>query len=97
MSARYNYCPLPALFYANLSKEVFCGCYYLRSLNDTVRYPEWPIAEPVALFKSVLEFWKTEMAKEAEEGQASVVEASSVLGLQGDQIVEVRAATPRAR
>ena len=90
MKASYNYCPIPTILYPNLAKEVFCHNYYLRNLIDTARFPDWPIQEPIALFKSLLENWKLELSKVAEEGQASVKEACTVLGIEGDSFTEAQ-------
>jgi DnaJ family protein C protein 13 len=51
MSGKYNYCPMPGIQYPNLAKEVFCHNFFLRNLVDTTRFPEWPINDPIALFK----------------------------------------------
>jgi len=79
----YKYCPLPTVTYANLAKEVFCHNFYLRSITDTVRFPNWPIPDPIAFLKALLERWKLELSKEASEGQASVKEACAVLEIKG--------------
>eukprot|EP00615_Pteridomonas_danica_P018886 CAMPEP_0114410564 /NCGR_PEP_ID=MMETSP0102-20121206/24120_1 /TAXON_ID=38822 ORGANISM="Pteridomonas danica, Strain PT" /NCGR_SAMPLE_ID=MMETSP0102 /ASSEMBLY_ACC=CAM_ASM_000212 /LENGTH=353 /DNA_ID=CAMNT_0001578261 /DNA_START=73 /DNA_END=1132 /DNA_ORIENTATION=- len=78
MSGDYNYCPIPTLLYPSLVKEVFCHNYYLRNLVDTARFPNWPIKEPIELFKAVLENWKLELSKQKEEGQSSINEAATV-------------------
>lgn len=88
MQARYEYCPIPGVAYASLAREVFCHNYYLRNLCDTKRFPKWPITDPVALFKSVLEQWKLELSKKQEEGQASLDEALDVMGLTPQQLSE---------
>jgi DnaJ family protein C protein 13 len=82
----YKYCPLPTVAYPNLAKEVFCHNFYLRSIIDTARYPDWPIPDPIAFLKAVLERWKLELSKEASEGQASVKDACKVLEITGSFI-----------
>jgi len=88
MSGDYNYCPIPTLLYPSLVKEVFCHNYYLRNLVDTARFPNWPIKEPIELFKAVLENWKLELSKQKEEGQSSINEACQVIGIEGDSFTE---------
>ena len=63
----YPYCAIPYVTYPQLENELFCGQYYLRHLCDTVRFPDWPIREPVALLKSILEAWKAEVEKKPSE------------------------------
>ena len=48
--AMYQYCPIPVIIYPALEHELFCGVYYLKHLCDTVKFPDWPIREPVSLF-----------------------------------------------
>jgi hypothetical protein len=88
MTGEYNYCPIPTLLYPSLVKEVFCHNYYLRNLVDTARFPNWPIKEPIELFKAVLENWKLELSKQKEEGQSSINEACKVIGIEGDSFTE---------
>ncbi|UYV62597.1 DNAJC13 [Cordylochernes scorpioides] len=59
----YSYCAIPLIQYPQLENELFCNIYYLRHLCDTIRFPEWPIAEPLKLLKDVLEAWKQEIEK----------------------------------
>ncbi len=47
--ALYQYCPIPIINYPQLENELFCNIYYLRHLCDTVKFPEWPIKDPVSL------------------------------------------------
>nr|XP_031831200.1 dnaJ homolog subfamily C member 13 [Nomia melanderi] len=61
--ARYQYIAIPAVRYPQLEKELFCQIFYLRHLCDTVKFPQWPIPEPVRLFKDVLDTWKKEVEK----------------------------------
>ena len=46
--ALYQYCPIPVITYPQLENELFCNIYYLRHLCDTVKFPDWPIKEPVS-------------------------------------------------
>lgn len=48
---RYHYIPIPAVRYPQLERELFCNIFYLRHLCDSVRFPEWPIPEPVNSFR----------------------------------------------
>ena len=54
--ALYQYCPIPMINFPQLDNELFCNMYYLRHLCDTVRFPDWPIREPVSIFFVVLSF-----------------------------------------
>ncbi|XP_022662013.1 dnaJ homolog subfamily C member 13-like [Varroa jacobsoni] len=77
--APYQYCPLPQIQYPQLQNELFCSIYYLRHLCDTVRYPDWPILEPVQLLKDVLDTWKTELNRKPPE--INEIDACEILGL----------------
>ena len=48
--ALYQYCPIPAVNYPQLEQELFVNIYYLKHLCDTVKFPDWPIREPVSSF-----------------------------------------------
>lgn len=45
--ARYLYIAIPAIRYPQLERELFCNIFYLRHLCDTVKFPDWPIPDPV--------------------------------------------------
>ena len=45
--ARYQYIAIPAVRYPQLEKELFCQIFYLRHLCDTIKFPMWPIPNPV--------------------------------------------------
>lgn len=45
--ALYQYCPIPVINYPQLENELFCNIYYLRHLCDTLRFPDWPVKDPV--------------------------------------------------
>ena len=62
--AIYQYVPLPTIQYTNLEKELFCGLYYLRHLTNQVKFPKWPIRDPVRLLKDTLDNWRAELNKE---------------------------------
>lgn len=46
--ARYLYIAIPAIRYPQLERELFCNIFYLRHLCDTVKFPDWPIPDPVS-------------------------------------------------
>jgi len=46
--AHYQYLSIPVVRYPQLERELFCNIYYLRHLCDTVRFPNWPIKDPVS-------------------------------------------------
>jgi DnaJ family protein C protein 13 len=62
--AQYSYCPIVGVEYAQLRNELFCSQYYLRHLCDEIKYPVWPVSDPVALMRDVLTTWKLELEKE---------------------------------
>ena len=45
----YQYCAIPVIQYPQLENELFCNIYYLRHLCDTVKFPDWPVKDPVSL------------------------------------------------
>lgn len=59
----YQYCPIVGLTYEGLEKELFCGQYYLRHLCDELRFPAWPLQQPVRFLAEVLKAWKAELNK----------------------------------
>lgn len=79
--AEYEYCPIPKVHYATLDKEIYVHEYYLRNLCDEVRFPEWPIGEPLVLLRESIERWRAEMAKTVVD--SSIQEARELLGLSG--------------
>lgn len=81
--ALYQYCPIPTIQYPQLENELFCNIYYLRHLCDTVKYPDWPIQEPVKLLKDILDAWKTEVEKKP--STYSSAQAYEILGLSSDK------------
>ncbi|TPP40896.1 DnaJ protein, partial [Fasciola gigantica] len=46
--AVYQFIGIPLIVYPQLENELFCHNYYLRHLCDTVRFPDWPIRDPVS-------------------------------------------------
>lgn len=46
--ALYQYCPIPVINYPQLENELFCNIYYLKHLCDTLRFPDWPVKDPVS-------------------------------------------------
>lgn len=79
--ARYNYIAIPAIRYPQLEKELFCNIFYLRHLCDIVKFPNWPITNPVKLLKDVLETWKLEVEKKVPT--MTVEKAYICIGLNG--------------
>ncbi|XP_069765063.1 dnaJ homolog subfamily C member 13 isoform X1 [Narcine bancroftii] len=77
--ALYQYCPIPAISYPQLENELFCNIYYLKHLCDTVRFPDWPIKDPVRLLKDTLDAWKKEVEKKPPS--MTIDEAYEVLNL----------------
>eukprot|EP01132_Coremiostelium_polycephalum_P003894 gene3894-4860_t len=75
----YEYVPIPKIVYEELEGELFCHSFYLSRLCDTRRFPNWPIKQPLELFKSVLQIWADESIKAPQV--MSVAEALEVLNL----------------
>ncbi|CAM9130814.1 unnamed protein product, partial [Ectocarpus fasciculatus] len=65
---RYDFCPIPKIIFPTLDKELYCSIYYIRNLIDEVRFPEWPITQPLILLRDTIERWRKEMAKDTAEG-----------------------------
>ncbi|XP_050098670.1 dnaJ homolog subfamily C member 13 isoform X1 [Anopheles aquasalis] len=61
--ARYPYLAIPVISYPQLENELFCHIFYLRHLCDTVKFPNWPIPDPVQLLKHTLDAWRKEVEK----------------------------------
>jgi hypothetical protein len=53
-AARYPYLAIPAVRYPHLERELFCNVFYLRHLCDTLRFPDWPIPDPVCFLTPAL-------------------------------------------
>jgi len=92
-TAKYEYCPMPGIAYKRLESEIFCHNYYLENLCDEVRFPDWPITEPVEVFRACLESWKRQMSRDQEEEEDLQDDARKTLGLHvGDGASELRKA-----
>ena len=92
-TALYEYCPIPGIAYQRLEKEIFCHNYYLRNLCDETRFPNWPIAEPVEVFRACLEEWKLQLRRDVVKEEDAQEEARIVLSLKsGDGSKELRKA-----
>ena len=89
----YEYCPIPGVAYKRLEKELFCHNYYLNNLCDEDRFPEWPIAEPVEVFRACLEEFKKQMNRNETEEEQALEFARKALNLkEGDGSKELRKA-----
>ena len=92
-ASRYEYCPIPGIAYQRLEKEIFCHNYYLRNLCDEIHFPNWPIAEPVEVFRACLEEWKLQIRRDVLMEEDAQEEARIVLSLKsGDGSKELRKA-----
>lgn len=89
----YEFCPMPGVSYKRLEKEIFCHNYYLNNLCDDSRFPNWPIAEPVEVFRACLEELKKQMTRDETEEEIALEDARKVLALKtGDGSKELRKA-----
>ena len=92
-STEYEYCPMPGVAYKRLDKELFCHNYYLNNLCDEVRFPDWPIAEPVEVFRACLEQFKKQLDDDGTNSEDALEKARQVLELEeGDGSKELRKA-----
>jgi hypothetical protein len=92
-STEYEYCPMPGVSYKRLESEFFCHNYYLHNLCDEVRFPDWPIAEPVEVFRACLERFKMQFDRNTRKEEEVFEKARKCLDLQpGDGSKELRKA-----
>jgi hypothetical protein len=92
-TTKYEYCPIPGVAYKRLEKEMFCHNYYLNNLCDEIRFPDWPIAEPVEVFRACLEEFKKQMNRDETEEVEALEKACNALHLKpGDGSKELRKA-----
>eukprot|EP00934_Nitzschia_sp_Nitz4_P000945 Nitzschia sp. Nitz4//scaffold10_size219509//158366//167608//NITZ4_001449-RA/size219509-augustus-gene-0.252-mRNA-1//1//CDS//3329532983//945//frame0 len=90
-TTKYEYCPMPGIAYKRLEREIFCHNYYLHNLCDETRFPDWPIAEPVEVFKACLEQFKKQIQRDETEQVVALQEAIKVLKMKpGDGSKELR-------
>lgn len=92
----YEYCPMPGVSYPRLDKEIFCHNYYLRNLCDEARFPDWPVAEPIEVFRSCLEHFKKFLGEDGRSNEDALDRARQILELKvGDSSKELRGAYRR--
>ncbi|GAA57811.1 DnaJ homolog subfamily C member 13, partial [Clonorchis sinensis] len=82
--AVYQYIGIPLIVYPQLENELFCHNYYLRHLCDTIRFPDWPIRDPIALLRDILRAWREENEKKPVD--MSYNDAIHELGLEASQL-----------
>ena len=80
-TAQYEHCAMPKISYPLLQGELFCHNYYLRNLCNEKRFPQWPISEPLQVFRSSLQLWKEQMSRHVKEETNAQEEAKQILGL----------------
>lgn len=78
-SSRYEYCPIPRIHYERLHDEIFCHNYYLKNLCDE-EFPDWPIHEPLSVFRACIQRWRDLQQNEGTEAPA-FDDAKALLGL----------------
>ena len=49
--ATYDFCPIPKIHFAELNQEIYVHEYYLRNFCDEVRFPDWPVGEPLIFLR----------------------------------------------
>jgi DnaJ homolog subfamily C member 13 len=82
-----------SVVYKRLEKEIFCHNFYLSNLCDESRFPNWPISEPVEVFRACLEQFKKQLSRNEEEEEEALQKAAKVLNLKsGDGSKELRKA-----
>ncbi|MGK3739153.1 MAG: DnaJ family protein C protein 13 [Bacillariaceae sp.] len=92
-TTQYEYCPMPSVAYKRLEKEIFCHNYYLKNLCDETRFPNWPISEPVEVFRSCLEEFKKQMNRNESDEEQALQESTKILNLKpGDTGKDLRKA-----
>jgi hypothetical protein len=92
-TTEYEYCPCPGVAYKRLEKEIFCHNYYLNNICDEDRFPDWPIAEPVEVFRACLERFKQQVDRDETAEEMALEEARKTLNLKaGDGSKELRKA-----
>ncbi len=77
--AKYDYCPIPKIHFPTLDPELYVHEYYLRNLCDEVRFPEWPIVDPLLLLRETIQRWRDELSKGVVD--SSIGAAKKLLGL----------------
>ncbi len=81
ISAKYEYCPIPAISYKVLDKELFCHNYYLNNLCDQQRFPDWEVREPIAVFRACIQKWRDLSSRSTQEQHVFEDDARKILGL----------------
>eukprot|EP00760_Papus_ankaliazontas_P015986 PhM_4_TR16749/c0_g1_i2/m.79485/K09533/DNAJC13; DnaJ homolog subfamily C member 13 len=65
--AIYQFCPMvPPVEYEELQNELFVNMFYLRHLCDEIKFPEWPISNPISLLRDVLVEWAEQLKLQQE-------------------------------
>lgn len=65
VTAIYDYTPMPPMAYPQLSGELWCHRYYLRTLCSPAFRDTHPLVEHVDFLKALLAEWRSEMARTA--------------------------------
>jgi hypothetical protein len=52
--ASYDFCPIPRIHYVGLNKEIYVHEYYLKNFCDEVKFPNWPVGEPLVFLRCVM-------------------------------------------
>ena len=90
-TTEYGYCPMPGIAYKKLEDEIFRHNYYLRNLCDEERFPDWPIAESIEVFRACLVHFKKEVDRDDSAEDEQLEKARQTLALEvGDGSRELR-------
>ena len=54
--ASYDFCPIPRIHYVGLNKEIYVHESYLKNFCDEVKFPNWPVGEPLVFLRCVMYF-----------------------------------------
>ncbi len=83
-TAKYEYCPIPAISYKVLDKELFCHNYYLNNLCDQERFPDWEVREPVTVFRACIQKWRDLSSRSVQQQHVFEDDARKVFGLSSE-------------
>lgn len=84
---QYDFCPMPKVTYEELENDLFCLGYYLKNLCDEEKFPDWPIREPMEVFRECLLRW-TKIIDEGEGHEMKLDGSTQLMGLKSSYDAE---------